>query len=70
MRLTLCAKGRRSISMGREHTLDRLEPQQTLTRKVPSVVQPVFSVHSLEFGPPGQIGQPMTSHLTRILIVV
>ena len=47
--------------MRRERTLDNLERLQAFTQEVPLVVQPVFSVHSVEFGAPGQIGQPVMS---------
>jgi hypothetical protein len=48
--VTFYAKGRRSQVISYEHELMNLEHLKALAPEVPLALQPVFSVHSVQFG--------------------
>src|SRR5713226_9086700 len=54
--LTFCRQGRKSVVVSYEHALMNLEHLEAVVPEVPLVFQPIFSVHSVQFGPQGQVG--------------
>jgi hypothetical protein len=63
--LTFCTEGRRSVVISYEHALMNLEHLEALAPEIPLVLQPVFSVHSVQFGPQGQVGSDESSQEVR-----
>jgi hypothetical protein len=63
--LTFCTEGRRSVAISYEHALMNLEHLEALAPEIPLVLQLVSSVHSVQFGPQGQVGSDESSQEVR-----